>query len=85
MEDTASDVCSVFEGFMDFLSAVTLGIGGNGDSLVLNSGRQRGEGGETSGRVRTHRLFLDRDEAGRGRWKPERTRYGERVLRPFRL
>ena len=37
LENTAADVCSVFEGFMDFLSAATLGIVGNGDSLVLNS------------------------------------------------
>ncbi len=26
LENTAADVCSVFEGFMDFLSAATLGL-----------------------------------------------------------
>ncbi len=31
-----ADVCSVFEGFMDFLSAATLGLA-TGDCLVLNS------------------------------------------------
>ena len=34
--DIPADVCSVFEGFMDFLSAVTLGLA-TGDCLVLNS------------------------------------------------
>ena len=35
-EGSPSDVCSVFEGFMDFLSAATLGLE-TGDCLVLNS------------------------------------------------
>ncbi len=34
--DIPADVCRVFEGFMDFLSAVTLGLV-TGDCLVLNS------------------------------------------------
>ena len=34
---TPSEDCNVFEGFMDFLSAVTLGIGKGNDHLVLNS------------------------------------------------
>ena len=35
-EGSPADVCSVFEGFMDFLSAATLGLE-KGDCLVLNS------------------------------------------------
>ncbi len=35
--DIPADECIVFEGFMDFLSAVTLGVTGNADCLVLNS------------------------------------------------
>ncbi len=35
--DIPADECLVFEGFMDFLSAVTLGVTGNADCLVLNS------------------------------------------------
>ena len=37
MESSPADVCSVFEGFMDFLSAVTLGLEPERDCLVLNS------------------------------------------------
>ena len=35
--DTPTGECLVFEGFMDFLSAMTLGVIGNADCLVLNS------------------------------------------------
>ncbi len=64
-EDTASDVCLVFEGFMDFLSADTLGIGGNADCLVLNSvANVEKAAGLLDGYGRIG-CFLDRDEAGR--------------------
>ena len=36
-KEIPADECLVFEGFMDFLSAVTLGVTGNADCLVLNS------------------------------------------------
>ena len=36
-KDIPAGECLVFEGFMDFLSAVTLGVTGNADCLVLNS------------------------------------------------
>ena len=65
LENTAADVCSVFEGFMDFLSAATLGIVGNGDSLVLNSVsnvEKTMKHLDAYGRIN---CFLDRDEAGR--------------------
>ena len=35
--DIPADECLVFQGFMDFLTAVTLGVTGNADCLVLNS------------------------------------------------
>lgn len=78
-EDTPADVCSVFEGFMDFLSAATLGVGGKGDHLVLNSVANVGKAaGHLDGYGRID-CFLDRDEAGRRTLDALRERYGGRV------
>ena len=65
LENTAADVCSVFEGFMDFLSAATLGIVGNGDSLVLNSVSNVEKAMKHLAAYGRINCFLDRDEAGR--------------------
>lgn len=78
-EDTPADVCSVFEGFMDFLSAATLGVGGKDDHLVLNSVANVGKAaGHLDGYGRID-CFLDRDEAGRRTLDALRERYGGRV------
>ena len=78
-EDTPADVCSVFEGFMDFLSAATLGIGGKGDHLVLNSVANVGKAaGYLDGYGRID-CFLDRDEAGQRTLDALQKRYGGRV------
>lgn len=78
-EDTPADVCSVFEGFMDFLSAATLGVGGKGDHLVLNSVANVGKAaGHLDGYGRID-CFLDRDEAGRRTLDALRERYSGRV------
>lgn len=78
-EDTAADVCSVFEGFMDFLSAATLGIGGNGDSLVLNSVANVGKAVKHLDGYGCIDCFLDRDEAGRRTLEALKGHYGGRV------
>ena len=78
-EDTASDVCSVFEGFMDFLSADTLGIGGNGDSLVLNSVANVGKAVKHLDGYGRIDCFLDRDESGRRTLEVLKGHYGGRV------
>ena len=74
-----SDACNVYEGFMDYLSARALGIGGGEDHLVLNS---------VSNVARAYRhldgygkvqCYLDNDEAGRRTLEALRTRYGEKV------
>lgn len=78
-EDTSADVCCVFEGFMDFLSAVTLGVTGNADCLVLNSVANVEKAMkhlDCYGRID---CFLDRDEAGRRALETLRTRYGSRI------
>ena len=69
----------VFEGFMDFLSAVTLGVTGNADCLVLNSvANAEKAAGLLDGYGRIG-CFLDRDEAGRRTLAVLTKRYGERV------
>ena len=64
LENTAADVCSVFEGFMDFLSAVTLGLE-TGDCLVLNSVSNVEKAMKHLDAYGRINCFLDRDEAGR--------------------
>ena len=74
-----SDACNVYEGFMDYLSARALGIGGGEDHLVLNSVSNVARAYrhlDSYGRVQ---CYLDNDEAGRRTLEALRTRYGERV------
>ena len=63
-ENTTADVCSVFEGFMDFLSAATLGLE-TGDCLVLNSVSNVEKAMKHLDAYGRINCFLDRDEAGR--------------------
>ena len=78
-KDTTADECLVFEGFMDFLSALTLGVTGNADCLVLNSVANVGKAVELLDGYRRIGCFLDRDEAGRRTLAALTMRYGERV------
>ncbi|KAB4443335.1 toprim domain-containing protein, partial [Bacteroides thetaiotaomicron] len=78
MESSPADVCSLFEGFMDFLSAATLGLE-TGDSLVLNSVANVGKAVKhLDGYVRID-CFLDRDDAGRRTLEALKGHYGGRV------
>ena len=79
LENTAADVCSVFEGFMDFLSAATLGIVGNGDSLVLNSVSNVEKAMKHLDGYGRIDCYLDRDEAGRRTLEMLKGHYEERV------
>ena len=78
-EDTPSNECLVFEGFMDFLSAETLQVTGNADCLVLNSVANVGKAVELLDGYGRIGCFLDRDEAGRRTLAALTKRYGERV------
>ena len=78
-EGFLTDVCSVFEGFMDFLSAAALGIGGNGDSLVLNSVANVGKAVKHLDGYGRIDCFLDRDDAGRRTLEALKGHYGGRV------
>ena len=78
VEGSPSEVCSVFEGFMDFLSAATLGLE-TGDCLVLNSianVKKAIKHLDGYGRID---CYINRDEAGRRTLKMLKGHYGERV------
>ena len=78
LENTAADVCSVFEGFMDFLSAATLGLE-TGDCLVLNSVSNVEKAMKHLTAYGRINCFLDRDEAGRRTLDVLGKRYDGRV------
>ena len=73
-----ADVCSVFEGFMDFLSTVTLGLE-TGDCLVLNSVANVEKAMRYLDGYKRIDCYLDRDEAGRRTLETLKEHYGERV------
>ena len=77
-EGSLSDVCSVFEGFMDFLSAVTLGLE-TGDCLVLNSVANVEKAMRYLDGYERIDCYLDRDEAGRRTLEMLKGHYEERV------
>lgn len=76
---SGSAVCNVYEGFVDYLSARALGIGGGEDHLVLNSVSNVARAYRHLDGYGTVRCHLDNDEAGRRTLEALRTRYGERV------
>ena len=78
MNGSTADVCSVFEGFMDFLSAVTLGLD-TGDCLVLNSVANADKAMKHLNGYGSIDCYLDRDEAGRRTLATLQKHYGERV------
>ena len=77
--DVPAEGCNVFEGFMDFLSAVALRITDGGDSLVLNSVANIARSYRHLDNYGRIACYLDRDEAGRRALETLRTRYGGRI------
>ena len=73
-----ADVCSIFEGFMDFLSAATLGLE-TGDCLVLNSVANVEKAMRYLNGYGRIDCYLDRDEAGRRTLAILQEYYGRRV------
>ncbi len=76
-EDTTADVCSLFEGFMDFLSAVTFGMAKGCDCLVLNSVANVEKAMKYLDGYGRIDCCLDHDEAGRRTLATLKERYGE--------
>ena len=79
LKRNSSDVCSVFEGFMDYLSAMQLGIIAS-DWLVLNSVSNVEKAVRALHGYEKIDCFLDNDEAGRRTFQRLHDCFGERVI-----
>lgn len=74
-----SDVCAVFEGFMDYLSAMQLGIIAS-DWLVLNSVSNVEKALKVLDGYRRIDCYLDNDDAGHRTLERLREDFGEKVF-----
>ena len=74
-----SSRCHLYEGFMDWLSALALGIGHAEDSLVLNSVANADKAIPALENYHEIVCHLDHDDAGRRTVGVLRKRFGERV------
>ena len=74
-----SSRCHLYEGFMDWLSALTLGIRNEEDSLVLNSVANVAKAIPALENYQEIVCHLDHDDAGRRTVEVLRKRFGERV------
>lgn len=72
-------VCNLFEGFMDFLSAVQLGHQSENSAIVLNSVSNLHRAFRFLDRYSGIRCFLDNDDAGRLTLKTLAEKYPDRV------
>lgn len=79
LKRNGSDVCAVFEGFMDYLSAMQLGIIAS-DWLVLNSVSNVEKAVRALHGYERIDCFLDNDEAGRRTFQRLHDCFGERVI-----
>ena len=79
LKRNGSDVCSVFEGFMDYLSAMQLGIIAS-DWLVLNSVSNVEKTVKVLDCYRKIECYLDNDDAGRRTLERLRADFGEKVI-----
>ena len=79
-QQSPTGACDVFEGFFDFLSAVTLGLSKGNDAVVLNSvGNLARAFRHLDGYAKIN-CYLDNDEAGRRTFEALRVRYKERAV-----
>ena len=74
-----STTVNVYEGFMDYLSGVTLGYGRTEDNIVLNSVANREKAYKHLDGYDSIKCWLDNDKAGRQCLEALQKRYGERV------
>ena len=74
-----SATVNVYEGFVDFLSGLTLGYGRTEDNLVLNSVANKGKAYRHLDDYDLIKCWLDNDDAGKKCLKDLQKRYGERV------
>ena len=74
-----ADVCALFEGFMDYLSAMQLGIIAS-DWLVLNSVSNVEKALQVLGDYQRIECYLDNDDAGRRTFDRLRVNFGDKVV-----
>ena len=74
-----STTVNVYEGFIDFLSGLTLGYGRTEDNLVLNSVANREKAYKYLDGYSCIKCWLDNDKAGRQCLEVLQKRYGERI------
>lgn len=74
-----STTVNVYEGFMDYLSGLTLGYGRTENCLVLNSVANREKAYKHLDAYGCIKCWLDNDKAGRQCLEALQKRYGERI------
>lgn len=74
-----SDTCNLFEGFMDYLSWMMLGLGYDEDYLVLNSVALLERSFGFLDKYKRINCYLDNDGAGKRTLETLRIRYGEKI------
>lgn len=79
IRDGPSNECAVFEGFMDYLSALTLGIIG-ADTIILNSVSNVNKAVSHLRDYSTIHCYLDNDTAGKTALAKLTERFGTRVI-----
>lgn len=79
LKRNGSDACAVFEGFMDYLSAMQLGIIAS-DWIVLNSVSNVEKAVKALQGYGRIECFLDNDEAGRRTFQRLHECFGEKVI-----
>lgn len=79
LKRNGSDVCAIFEGFMDYLSAMQMGIIAS-DWLVLNSVSNVEKAVQALHGYERIECFLDNDEAGQRTFQRLRDCFGEKVI-----
>lgn len=76
---SGSPVCNVYEGFIDYLSALELGIGTGEDHIILNSVANIGRAIPVLNGYAEILCWLDNDGAGRRTLEAVRKEYGGKV------
>ena len=79
LKRNGSEVCAVFEGFMDYFSAMQLGIIAS-NWLVLNSVSNMEKALKVLGGYHRIECYLDNDNAGRRTLERLRADFGEKVI-----
>lgn len=79
LKRNGSDICSVFEGFMDYLSAMQIGIIAS-DWLVLNSVSNVEKAVKVLHGYERIECYLDNDEAGRRTFQGLRNSFRDKVI-----